>query len=243
MALPSVVVLYAPAPVAGETPVALARVNDLGAHGFQVRQCAEIPAVYQAAQNELSQTAATVVILAGLHAENCTVAANLRMLYPAVGVVALADSDSDEASMQLFQSGADAVCPAGASTPLLAAMLFRLLWRLDMAAAMRSAAQNSPVWRLSEQAWILSSPNSQRIPLTTGERAFLLALMTAPNQRASHAQLTDAVNAAYAGETTGVMQSRLSVLVSRLRRKCVEHGTRLPVKSVHNWGYMFTGLL
>lgn len=240
---PSVVVLYAPRSLSGVAFAAKARATELESHGFQVRQCADVPALYLAAKNELNQSAVVVVVLAAPHAESCTVSAHLRMLHPAIGILAMADSQAEITSIQLLQSGADAVVPTEASAPLMAAMLFRLLWRLDMATAIRAAGQNTPVWALSEQGWILSSPNSQRIPLTTGERAFLLALMAAPNQRASHAQLTDAVNEAYAGDASGAMQSRLSVLVSRLRRKCSDHGARLPVKSVHNWGYMFTGLL
>lgn len=240
---PAVVLLYAPRSTSGATFAAKAHATELQAHGFHVQQCADVPSLYTATQKELSQAAVVVVVLAAPHAEICTVSAHLRMLHPAVGILAVADSQTEITAIQLLQSGADAVVPMVASAPLMAAMLFRLLWRLDMSAALRSSAQSNPVWALSEQGWILSSPNSQRIPLTTGERAFLLALMTAPNQRASHAQLTEAVNEAYVGEASNAMQSRLSVLVSRLRRKCMEHGARLPVKSVHNWGYMFTGQL
>src|SRR5690606_28199266 len=113
--------------------------------------------------------------------------------------------------------------------------------RLDVSAAARAAAGASAVWSLPEQAWILASPEGKRIALTTGERAFLMALLAAPNQRAAHADLISAVNEAYKQESVSALQSRLSVLVSRLRRKCAEHGAGLPLKSVHNWGYMFTG--
>jgi DNA-binding response OmpR family regulator len=218
------------------------RLAELEAHGLTVSQCTDMPQLYSAARQAVERAKACAVLLASGHSENCVVAAQLRTLYPSLGVVAITPSSLEAVWLQALQSGVDHICPASAPPQLLAAILFRLLWRLDVAAA-SVAASGHAVWSLVEHGWILASPEGQRIPLTTGERAFLTALIAAPNQRAAHADLINAVNDAYALESAAAMQSRISVLVSRLRRKCAEHGVGLPLKSVHNWGYMFTGAL
>lgn len=217
------------------------RISELESHGLNVSPCHDLPQLYQRARQVMESGTNTAAVLAAAHSQNCIVAAHLRALHPVLGLVALTESDTETERLQCLQSGVDHFCPAKASSQLLAAILFRLLWRLDVAAVARAAAGATAVWSLPEQAWILASPDGKRIALTTGERAFLMALMAAPNQRATHADLILAVNTAYTQESACAMQSRLSVLVSRLRRKCAEHGVGLPLKSVHNWGYMFTG--
>lgn len=97
-------------------------------------------------------------------------------------------------------------------------------------------------WSFADQDWMIVNPKGQRIFLTTGERAFLVTLLNAPDQRASHADLIAAVCSAYhALPEANRRQGRLSVLVSRLRAKCIQHNIDLPLKSVHRWGYMFSG--
>lgn len=96
-------------------------------------------------------------------------------------------------------------------------------------------------WSLHESGSVLMAPAGGRIPLTTGERAFISTLLAADGLRAPHRELIDAVNACYAAAAPRTHQARLGVLISRLRRKIKRYGYDLPLKSVHNWGYMFTG--
>ncbi len=236
----SAIMLFAPADDQNARQAGRRRLSELEAQGLAVSYCADMPQLYRNTRQSTGAGTVTAAVLGATHSQNCIVAAHLRALHPALGVVVLAESESESTLLQYMQSGADYCCSARASSQLLAAILFRLLWRLDVSAS-HAAASAATVWSLPEQAWILANPEGKRIALTTGERAFLMALMSAPNQRAAHADLIVAVNNAYAQESVSSQQSRLSVLVSRLRRKCAEQGVSLPLKSVHNWGYMFTG--
>jgi len=239
---PPAVILFSPSSSMQSGPANGPRLAELEAHGLTVSRCTDMPQLYAVARQAMENDRVCAVLLASGHSENCIVAAQLRALYPSLGVVAITPSSMETMWLQALQSGVDHICPASAPSQLLVAILFRLLWRLDVTAA-SAAASGRAVWSLAEHGWILASPEGQRIPLTTGERAFLMALIAAPNQRAPHAELIKAVNEAYALESAAALQSRISVLVSRLRRKCAEHGVGLPLKSVHNWGYMFTGAL
>ena len=217
----------------------------LQAQGFQVLACNNILALYRLAQANLAINALACSVLAGTHLDNCAAANYLRTLYPGLGIVAVADFASQLEPLQVLQSGADSIFPLNAEAPLLSAILFRLLWRIKQrwADATPPVAAGVPGWQLQEQAWVIVSPDGKRIPLTTGERAFLSTLMAAGGARASHAELTDAVNAAYALGPQALHKGRLGVLVSRMRRKFDEQGINMPLKSIHRWGYMFTGPL
>lgn len=234
------VMLFAPPGIETSIGNCLRRGDELEAHGFRVQHCTDMPALCRAVHHHANAGNLSAIVLGGAHAQNCIAASQLRALHPALGIVVLVDSHHESSLLHALQSGADCYCPASASPQLVAAVLYRLLWRLDALGARADTARKA-VWSLPEQAWILASPDGKRIALTTGERAFLMALLAAPNQRATHTTLIQAVNAAYELESSTFLQSRLSVLVSRLRRKCSEQGLGLPLKSVHNWGYMFTG--
>lgn len=179
--------------------------------------------------------AGSCLVLAGTSAQNCLAASLTRTLQPGMGIVAVVPPRHEQALIQVLSSGADAYCAPDASIELLATVLSALFRRLRQPAT----GQPSPRWSLQEQGWMLAGPGGCRVPLTTGERAFLAALLKAPGMRASHDVLTIAVNAAYevAGKSRQVRQ--LGLLVSRLRRKCEDQGATLPLHSVHGWGYMF----
>lgn len=217
----------------------------LQAQGFRVLSCNNVLALYRLAQANLALNALACAVLSGAHADNCAAANYLRTLYPALGIVAVADLASHLEPVQVLQSGADSIFPLNAEAPLLPAILFRLLWRMSQSSGMAAppARSAAPRWSLQDQAWVIVSPDGERVPLTTGERAFLSILMGATGARATHAELTDAVNAAYALAPQPLHKGRLGVLVSRMRRKFNEQGVNMPLKSVHRWGYMFTGPL
>lgn len=220
------------------------RAAELQSHGFEVLCCIDMPELYRVAQARLSPDHLAVVVLAGSHDENCSAAASLRALHSGAGIVALVEPDSETAVIQAMQVGADNCCPHTGSTRLLASMLLRLFYRagkVQSPSVQPSAYPQPGIWSMQEQAWVLVSPQGIRMRLTTGERAFLTALLATPELRATHKQLIDAVNSSYALTVPLTQQGRLGVLVSRLRRKFTDHGIDIPLKSVHNWGYMFTG--
>jgi DNA-binding response OmpR family regulator len=179
--------------------------------------------------------AGSCLVLAGTPTQNCLAASLARTLEQGLGIVALVPPQHEQAMIQVLSSGADTYCVRGVSIELVAAVLSALLRRLRQSAMGRP----SPRWSMQEQGWVLAGPGGCRVPLTTGERAFLDALLKAPGMRASHDVLTAAVNAAYgaAGKSRQVRQ--LGLLVSRMRRKCEDQGAALPLHSVHGWGYMF----
>ncbi len=243
-----VILLFEPQPTGRQHEAAIAQ---LQAHGFQVLVCADMQNLYRRAQESAEQTdTPLMVMLAGPTADNCVVAAYLRTLHPAAGIVALVDSHDETVLLQTMRSGADNYCQRNASVQLLLATLLRLWWRIgnpgQASAAAAPVAQSAPsavagYWVLLERGWVLAGPRNQRIALTTGERAFLSRLFSAPDLRADHQQLIDAISTSYASDSQSNPQARLGLLVSRLRRKFRAHGLEVPLKSVHSWGYMFTG--
>ena len=84
-------------------------------------------------------------------------------------------------------------------------------------------------------------PSGVRIPLTTAEREFINRLFATPAKRIGRADL---MSASEEGAPDTASASRyIDVMVSRLRRKAQQAGVDLPVRSIHRWGYMFTGEL
>ncbi len=244
MTLDPIVLLFAPEAGNLARRECFSRAAELRAHGFEVLCCTDMPELYRVAQNRLSPDRPAMVVLAASHDENCSAAASLRALHSGAGIVSMVEPDSETAVIQAMQVGADNCCPSTGSTRLLASMLLRLFHRAGkvQAATPQPLVSLQPdIWSMQEQAWVLVSPQGIRIRLTTGERAFLTTLLAAPELRATHKQLIDAVNSSYAQAVPLTQPGRLGVLVSRLRRKFTDHGIDIPLKSVHNWGYMFTG--
>ncbi len=97
----------------------------------------------------------------------------------------------------------------------------------------------SPKWRLADRGWTLIDPTGVQIPLTTAEREFINRLFATPAKRIGRADL---MSASEDGAPDAASASRyIDVMVSRLRRKAQQAGVDLPVRSIHRWGYMFTG--
>ncbi|WP_442595701.1 winged helix-turn-helix domain-containing protein [Parapusillimonas sp. JC17] len=237
------IVMFSPAENGLSTPDHKKRLAELQASGLDVLQCESAPALYAEVQKKFQQGSPTVAMLAGGHTENCAAATYLHAMHPSVGIAAAVERVDEALAIQLLQSGVDNICPRSASTPLVVAMLCRLLARVsrqDISHVLPMVVAPKG-WSLQDQGWVLASPEGIRIPLTTGERAFLTTLVAAPDMCATHEQLLEAVNNSYAHGEPPARPGRLGVLVSRLRRKFTQHNIEMPLKSVHNWGYMFTG--
>lgn len=236
------ILFFAPRARAGTAPARTERLKAMQDSGFQVQRCISIPELHKCLQASATEPIPPAIVLAGTLLENCSTTTYLRTLHPSMGIVAMVDPGQDADIIRLLQSGVDNYFAHNASNELLAAILFRLLARPDVGPAYAEpVSSGASSWSLQDQAWKLVSPEGIAITLTTGERAFLVVLFRAPDRRATHRQLADAVNHDYALAASHEPQGRLGVLVSRMRQKCSGLGAPLPLKSLHNWGYMFTG--
>lgn len=246
MKLQPVVLLFDPANLGDDQGAGGTLPANLQSQGLLTVNCSSLPDLTQTISLRVPDRAPiSVVLLAGPIESACAAANYMRTVHPNLGMVALADTATERDMMRLLQSGVDSVCQREASGALVAAVLFRLLARVGQrAAGTVPAAAPQPLghWHLSEQEWIINSPCGVAIPLTTGERAFMVTILGVPDLRATHQQLTDAINHAYDQRPDPLRQPRrLSVVVSRMRGKFHHYGAELPLKSVHRWGYMFSG--
>jgi DNA-binding response OmpR family regulator len=239
MQLAPLVFVFSPYPNRALGPEGKSAITQLGNLGFSAWNCTSLRELYGAIQRKaLNAHPPCSVILNGSHSDNCNAARYLRTLYPGLGIVAQTPSMAESYVIEAIRSGADVCCARTASSQLLAAMLFRLLQRDAVSAEVSSAAVDTGrAWALEQQGWVLVSPEGTPVPLTTGERAFVGALINSPEMRARHAELFAAVYGRQ--QASPERGSGLGVLVSRMRRKFDQQGVKLPLKSVHNWGYMF----
>jgi len=230
----------------------------LAQHGYEVRYCADAATLRQEARLGADRTAQdgepVLAVLAAATPFNRAAASILAGL-PRVGVLAQVDSCDDAALVATLQLGIDAWCPRKCSPQVLVLALHSLKRRLESDAAVvprqaaghllqSEGAPGSPPasegqWQLRDQAWVLEMPSGRRLRLTSSERNFMLTLLQNPDNAATHDDLFHRRGQRPADAQ--MAKQRLGVLVSRLRRKVEQHDDELPIKSVHNWGYMFTG--
>ncbi|TAM89510.1 MAG: helix-turn-helix domain-containing protein [Candidimonas sp.] len=200
--------------------------------GFVVRACRDLLRL----PGGLAEAGAMAcLVLDGTPNQNCQAASYVRTFEPGLGIVAMVPSLNENLLMQVLRSGADAYCPRGVTVMFLATVVSTVLRR----AYPPDAREAAPGWSLEEQGWVLVCPGGLAVALTTGERAFLDALLNAPGMRASHGDLAAAVDAAYGVAAEGRGGRQLGLLVSRMRKKFHARGAVMPLRSVRGWGYMF----
>lgn len=176
----------------------------------------------------------SLVLLAGPFNHWCQVARQLRSATPSTPVFAVL-SQFTEASVSQAMALGIAVCwPASVRADLLASNLRRLL-------AVRQAGTGT-VWRFNRRGWEIESPHGVAVALTSAERTLLLALCNSPDKRLSHGVLDDIHGAAGEpngenGEARSFGTRRLSVLMSRLRKKFGAAGLEFPIRSLRGVGY------
>ncbi|HRL22993.1 DNA-binding response regulator [Alcaligenes sp. SDU_A2] len=217
------------------------QVQALAERGYRPISCRDFTALLQLAQSRgRSVGSVCIAWLGGALSDICAAAVRLRMLCPQVGILMQADY-SDAAMLQALHSGADQLCPKNSSLELLAANLQSLQRRLIQVPTLSDPVQRAD-WFLAQEGWALVAPGGQSFALTTTERSFIGRLLQHPDRRASHHELLTAI-AGTSGQIqdppSALLINRLGVLVSRMRRKFSRGDAVLPVRSVHNWGYMF----
>lgn len=174
--------------------------------------------------------------MAGKLATNSKAAAAVRRADPAVTIVVLLPEISQSALAIALQSGVDACWPLTSPADQLVACVSRLLGR-----AVGPAGQSAHTsgWKLVSKAWLVQTPQGVGVPLTTAERSVMLALCQAAGQSLSHAEILKSLH--LSGHTDNRSSQaparRLSVLISRLRRKFEVAGSDMPIRSVRGQGY------
>ncbi|ALM86953.1 hypothetical protein ASB57_13370 [Bordetella sp. N] len=85
------------------------------------------------------------------------------------------------------------------------------------------------------QSWVLMAPDGTRIPLTGLERSCFNCMLESPQRELSRKDLRRFMSDAN-------LRS-MNVVISRLRKKVLTAGQRLPLHTVHRLGYVFAGSL
>lgn len=105
----------------------------------------------------------------------------------------------------------------------------------SMAQAASAPASAHVPWCLMYQSWVLMAPDGTRIPLTGLERSCFNCMLDSPQRELSRKDLRRFMSDAN-------LRS-MNVVISRLRKKVLNAGQRLPLHTVHRLGYVFAGTL
>lgn len=170
--------------------------------------------------------------------------AKLRNDFGSLGIVAVQSGLSASARVQLLLTGADACLAMDVQAPELMAWCHAVRRRnvyaaVGAAQAMEEVQDQSgqQEWILRDKGWTLVAPNGVGLELTHSERQLMDAFIRHADARFSREDLMR--DKGLAASDSRAVDS----LISRLRRKASQAGVALPIKSVHGWGYTFTGKL
>lgn len=178
---------------------------------------------------------------------------NTRTVLGVGGLIVVTES-SMRSHTDLLLAGADVVLSSTVSTTEILAWSSVLLRRAEgflraqekgslssatdrVVSAGHSEHPAQLEWRLLDGGWRLLSPTGVSINLTSSERFFLESFVGQPDKRVSREALLER------NATLNESSRAIDSLISRLRRKAMLQKVHLPIKSVHGWGYTFTGLL
>ncbi len=171
--------------------------------------------------------------------------AKLRNDFGSLGIVAMQSGLTASARVQLLLTGADACLSLDIQAPELMAWCHAVRRRNVYAmVAEVPGMQEQPQdhsglqeWTLRDKGWTLVAPNGVGLELTHSERQLMDAFVRHTDARFSREDLMR--DKGLAASDSRAVDS----LISRLRRKASQAGVALPIKSVHGWGYTFTGKL
>ncbi|ATH98266.1 EAL domain-containing protein [Alcaligenes faecalis] len=170
--------------------------------------------------------------------------AKLRNDFGSLGIVAVQSGLSASARVQLLLTGADACLALDVQVPELMAWCHAVRRRnvyaaVSVAQALEEVQEpaGQQEWILRDKGWTLVAPNGVGLELTHSERQLMDAFVRHADARFSREDLMR--DKGLAASDSRAVDS----LISRLRRKASQAGVALPIKSVHGWGYTFTGKL
>lgn len=190
-----------------------------------------------------------VVLQAGLEPE--TVLATVARLRERsrVGIIVLTDADQVDARVSALLIGADACLSLPVDARELAAVMLGVSRRLGGLSGVRGhpgALADEPgsvapqQWWLASDNWILIAPDGMQIELTQGERGLLSCFVSQGGAVVSRGELAQALRGHSPGGGDGAENTqRISMVVSRLRKKVARAGLRLPLRVVRGAGYEF----
>ena len=169
-------------------------------------------------------------------------AQQLRQNNPAIRILMLTVRDSISDKISGYGSGADIYLPKPVDDQELLAAVCALARRVERQAeaSPRPQEQSLPTttssesWRLSTDGWTFFDAANNTMPLTAQERSFLQCLALQAGQAVAREKLAEIL-----GEDPYEYDyHRLDSLVSRLRRKSLEHNVSLPLRAVRGVGYL-----
>lgn len=211
------------------------QVAQLGEMGFDAEGFGDAPAFYRAQAALPCEVAVIDVALPG--EDGFSVAAHLRATSH-VGIVILTERGSLQDRLHGLRQGADAYLVKPVHRLELSALLGSLGRRVTerMAAGTRRGTDaGSARWQLLDAGWTLRAPSGRSMPLTATERSFLRCLFAHPERPVSR----DALISALGGDRIDFDPHRIDSLASRLRRKAIDAGMPLGLRSVRGLGYVF----
>lgn len=243
--------LYQPA---REKPSAALQENLLR-QGMAFRLHADIGELCHILATPEARVVSRLVILSGAGDSWVRSAARaVRVVDTTAIIVALLGSLSESAVSAAMESGVDICWPGGISPDRAAAAVSRLAGGRVEGAVQAGAQANfqtldTSAWRFRSRAWEIQVPGGEVITLTSAERAILLALCRAGGQPLTHVELLSAVDPLagarswHLSEVRGehrhdaAAARRLSVLMSRMRRKFEAASAETPLRSLRGVGY------
>jgi len=159
-------------------------------------------------------------------------------------IVMLTAQSSLDSKVTAYRSGADLYLVKPVDFAELAASLSSILGRLDQSGQNRNApspaeppkpAETRP-WVLKRNDNTLCTPANNCISLTSREIDLLEILASSPAKLVSRTELLEALD--YSNDDLG--NRALDALVHRLRRKKEELDEKIPIKTMHGSGYVFS---
>jgi len=184
-----------------------------------------------------------VVLDIGLPGENgISVANHLREL-PDLTVIIVSARDAMEDRLAGLKAGADRYLVKPVNLAELVANIEAVGRRPAHPAAnpatgrIQEEKPKDGIWRLAKQDWRLAEPGGKAVDLTAREFLLLNCLFEANGEPVSKRVIADKI----IGTRIFNNDERLKVMVSRLRKKCMDTlGQPLPIKTMHQVGYAFT---
>lgn len=174
-----------------------------------------------------------------------------------VGIVLLTKPDQVETRIHGLLIGADTYLTLPIQPRELAAIMLSIVRRMIPHARMPEAAPagwqpprlaaHAGVWLLTDDNTLLISPDGVRLDLSFTERVLIAAMADRPGQTLSREFIGNLLDESMLQEDAGKLvpraPQRVSMLVSRLRKKGARAGAGLPLRVVRGSGYAFVAPL
>lgn len=201
-------------------------VETLSAHGYEVigidsaEAMDELPAGY---------VADIAILDLNLPGENgLSLARRLRQIQPDIGIIMVTARHALEQKLAGYEHGADLYLTKPTAPEELCATVEALARRITS-----RAMTEVPAFTLCIATGVLTTPQGN-LALRTSEATLLHALALAPQHTLEFWQALEKLNKPIDGQG----KAQLEVVVSRLRRKLVAHGTSdTPIRALRGIGY------